>query len=126
MALRLPVALLLVPLALAGCASGRVKSDAAQRYQGHVVDSVEMHAGEVVIFDSWDNNDAVQDTRARIAGDAVVGYVSGVSTRVPLRDASHVTLAKDDSPQAQRELFFVVAVGLVAVTAIAAYATALQ
>jgi hypothetical protein len=121
MFLKLFVPVLLVALGFGGCASGRVKADAAIRYPGHVVDSVELRSGEIVVFDTWNNQGHGQDIRARIDDDAVVGQVSGTPTRIFLQDTSHVTLGKDNSPKAQRELLLVVAVTVVVVSSVMAY-----
>ncbi len=89
--------------AIVACAGTRapIPPGEAHRYEDQIVEAVTLTDGSIVQFDAWESAGRGPDKRGRIRGDAVVGYVDGVPTRVALEHVKEIRLGVDDSTSAQ-------------------------
>jgi hypothetical protein len=104
---RLTLGLAALLLAATGCAGSRLSGDNARvaHHQGRPVKSATLKDGQHVMFDAWDSGGPGPDKRARIQGDAVVGYVDGRYRVVRLADVEELRLGMDDSAEVKVAIF---------------------
>ena len=101
--------LLLVVAMLAGCAGTHTISSTEEGQQdGRIVESLVLTDSSVVWFDPWDSAGPGRDKRARIQGEAVVGYVDGAYSSYLLADVLELRFGGDDSTRTKTVLLVVV------------------
>jgi hypothetical protein len=101
-----------------GCAGSwtLVDPDLPQKYEGRVVEVVELNDGHVVFFDPFDSAGPGPDMRARVHGESIEGTMLGAPRIINMKDVKKVQFGveeKEGVPHLVHGVLFVAGLAVV-------------